>query len=61
MNPEIQMGWTSIFVAITTFSGIQLIFIGVISEYIGKMYLDVNGTPQYTIKFLSKNIEDVKP
>ncbi len=60
MSPEIQIGWTSIFVAVMTLSGIQLIFLGVISEYIGKLYLDVNGTPQYSIKYVSKNIEDVR-
>lgn len=60
VSPEVQVGWTSIFVAVITLSGIQLIFLGVISEYIGKMYLDVNKTPQYTIKYLSKNIEDVR-
>ena len=53
LNPEIQMGWTSIIVAITVFSGIQLIFLGVISEYLGKLCLDVNKTPQYTIKYTS--------
>ena len=49
-NPTIAMGWTSLMVSILFFSGIQLIFLGIIGEYVGKQYLDQNGTPMYTVK-----------
>ena len=48
--PETEVGWTSLVVLITMLFGIQFIFMGVIGEYIGKQYLDQNGTPQWTIK-----------
>jgi polyisoprenyl-phosphate glycosyltransferase len=48
--PETTQGWASIMVAITFFSGIQLIFLGLISEYLGKHYLTTNKAPQWTIK-----------
>jgi glycosyltransferase involved in cell wall biosynthesis len=57
LDPAIQIGWTSIFIAIVCLSGIQLVFLGIISEYIGKTYLDLNGTPQYTIKYRSNNLQ----
>jgi glycosyltransferase involved in cell wall biosynthesis len=43
-------GITSVLVAILTFSGIQLIMLGLIGEYVGKQYLANNQTPQYVIR-----------
>lgn len=43
-------GWTAIFVAIMFFGGIQLITIGIIGEYIGKIYQEIQGRPQYLVK-----------
>jgi dolichol-phosphate mannosyltransferase len=43
-------GWTAIFVAIIFFGGIQLITIGIIGEYIGKIYKEIQGRPQFLIK-----------
>lgn len=50
LRPETSQGWASIMVAITFFSGIQLIFLGLISEYLGKHYMTTNKAPQWTIK-----------
>ncbi len=50
LHPEIEAGWTSLILAITFFSGIQLLFLGLVSEYLGKAYLTINQTPQWTIK-----------
>jgi len=50
LYPESSQGWASIMVAITFFSGIQLMFLGLISEYLGKHYLTTNKAPQWTIK-----------
>lgn len=47
---DTSMGWTSLIVSILFLSGIQLIFLGIIGEYLGKQYLDQNGTPQWVIK-----------
>lgn len=50
-------GFASIIVSITLFSGAQLITIGLIGEYIGRIHLNINNKPQYTIKkkFEQKN------
>lgn len=32
------------------FDGLQSFFLGLIGEYIGKNYLDQNGTPQWAVK-----------
>ena len=36
--------------AIIFFGGIQLLSIGLIGEYIGRMFLSINKKPQYVIK-----------
>jgi polyisoprenyl-phosphate glycosyltransferase len=50
LNPSLQMGWTSVMVSILFFSGVQIVFLGLIGEYIGKHYLQTNGTPQWVVK-----------
>lgn len=43
-------GWTTLFVGIMFLGGVQLITIGIIGEYIGKIYKEVQHRPQYLIK-----------
>jgi glycosyltransferase involved in cell wall biosynthesis len=43
-------GWTFNAVIILTFSGFQVMFMGVLGEYLGKLFLSQNGTPQFTVK-----------
>jgi hypothetical protein len=50
LNPELQIGWTSVMVSILFFAGVQIIFLGLIGEYVGKHYLHSNGTPQWVVK-----------
>lgn len=50
INPGIQAGWTSIMAAIIFFGGIQLLSIGLLGEYIGRVFLSINKKPQYVIK-----------
>ena len=46
---DLSAGWTSIMVAITFFAGVQLLSLWVISEYIGRIYDEAKGRPQYII------------
>ena len=43
-------GWTSITVLILFFGGVQLFSIGIIGEYVGRMYLRINKKAQYIIR-----------
>lgn len=42
-------GWTSMFCLICFMGGIQLICIGVIGQYVGKIYMEVKHRPRYII------------
>ncbi len=50
INPGIPAGWTSIMAVIIFFGGIQLLSIGLLGEYIGRVFLSINKKPQYVIK-----------
>lgn len=43
-------GYTSIIVSITLFSGVQMLTLGMIGEYLGRMHLNINSKPQYYIR-----------
>jgi hypothetical protein len=43
-------GYASIFVSLLFFSGVQMIGIGVIGEYIGRIYLESKRRPLYVIR-----------
>jgi len=58
LHPEFPAGWTSVALVVVTLSAFQIIFLGLIGEYLGKQYLDQNNTPQWTIKRVSKKRED---
>lgn len=51
------VGWASIVAAICLLSSIQLICIGIIGEYIGKIYLEVKNRPRYIISERTENNE----
>ena len=47
---NLASGWTSIMVAITFFSGVQLLCIGIVGEYIKRIYDETRKRPEYIIK-----------
>lgn len=46
---QLSPGWTSIMVAITLFSGVQLLSIWIMSEYIARIYDETKNRPEYII------------
>ena len=43
-------GWASLFAAILLLSGVQLMILGIVGEYLGRLYLTANGKPQAVVK-----------
>lgn len=47
---ETVLGWSSLMVSIWALGGLQLLAIGVIGEYIGKVYLETKARPRFAIQ-----------
>ena len=43
-------GWTSMIISIWAIGGLQLLAIGIVGEYIGKIYLETKARPKYIIE-----------
>jgi len=50
INPELPAGYTFMFVFVAISSGIQLVAIGMLGEYIGRIFISLNKQPQFTIR-----------
>lgn len=47
---DLPQGWITLIMVMLFLGGLQLFSIGVIGEYIGRIYLNINKKPQYVIK-----------
>jgi dolichol-phosphate mannosyltransferase len=43
-------GWASLMVSILFLGGVQMIAIGILGEYIGRIYRDIRQRPLYIVK-----------
>ncbi len=49
-EPSIPLGYASTLVVVSLFGGIQLMAIGMLGEYIGRVFLSLNKQPQFSIR-----------
>jgi undecaprenyl-phosphate 4-deoxy-4-formamido-L-arabinose transferase len=47
-------GWGSLMGALLVFSGTQLVMLGLIGEYVGRMFLTINGRPQSVVRSVER-------
>lgn len=59
LHPEIVAGWSSIMSVQLIIGGIVLFMLGLIGEYIGRIYICLNSSPQYVIR-RTLNLPEVK-
>ncbi len=50
VNPDVPMGFSSTMAAIVFFGGMIMLMLGMIGEYIGRIYISMNNSPQYVIR-----------
>ncbi len=50
INPDILLGYSSIIVTILLMGGVIMILLGMLGEYMGRIYLNINQAPQYVIR-----------
>ena len=51
-------GFTALIVAITFFAGIQLLFLGLIGEYLGRVYDEAKGRPNFVVTDVVRGVTD---
>lgn len=51
-------GYTSLLIIVMMLCGVQIIFMGLIGEYLGKLYLDRNGKPQWVLESITRHREE---
>lgn len=50
VSPDVAVGWSSTFSAILVIGGMILFVLGMVGEYVGRIYISLNNSPQYVIK-----------
>lgn len=53
-------GWASLICILCFLGGVQIISLGIIGEYVGKIYLETKGRPRYIIAERTKDREEEK-
>lgn len=57
LNPGITVGLPTILVTIVFFAGVQLIILGTLGEYLGRLFLDHSGSPQFVVRYIKSREE----
>jgi len=60
LDPDIPVGWSSTFSTILIIGGFILLVLGMIGEYVGRIYISLNNSPQYVIRSVINYNEDPK-
>jgi len=54
-------GWASLMAAVLLLSGVQLVILGIVGEYLGRLYLTANGKPQSVIREVRRSRSSCAP
>ena len=54
-NPNIYAGYSSIIATILFIGGLLMLMLGMIGEYVGRIYMTVSDMPQYNIRTVVKH------
>lgn len=54
ISPGVTSGIPTVLACIVLFSGVQLMTLGMLGEYVGRLFLSTNGQPQYIIRTITR-------
>ena len=55
---DIQLGYSSLMSAILIIGGMIMFLLGIVGEYVGRIYIGINNSPQYVIKEIIADEKD---
>lgn len=56
INPNVPMGFSSMMAAIVFMGGMTMVMLGLVGEYIGRMYISMNNSPQFVIRETTQDV-----
>ena len=57
INPEMQAGWASLVSIVLVMGGMIICLLGLIGEYVGRIYLSINRAPQFVVREVIRGVE----
>ncbi|MCM1182551.1 MAG: glycosyltransferase family 2 protein [Roseburia sp.] len=50
VRPDVPLGFSSLMAALVFIGGMLMVMLGLIGEYVGRIYISINNSPQYVIR-----------
>ena len=54
ITKDVTVGIPTVLGCVVFFAGVQLMILGLVGEYLGRLYLDQTGTPQYVVRYVQR-------
>ena len=54
INRDVTLGIPTVLVLVVFFSGVQLVILGTIGEYLGRLFLDHSKAPQFVVRYVRR-------
>lgn len=54
INPGVAVGIPTVLLTVVFFAGVQLFILGAVGEYLGRLFLDHSGTPQFVVRYVQE-------
>lgn len=61
IRPATYIGWPSMMAALCFFSGVNLMFMGIIGEYVGRIFLGMSRNPQFVVRCVHQEAAPQQP
>ena len=55
---DLTVGIPTVLVCVIFFAGVQMLMLGCMGEYLGRMFLDNSGTPQFVVRYVKRGSAD---
>lgn len=61
LSSATPQGWASLMAAVLLLAGVQLIMLGLVGEYLGRMFLTINQRPQFVVRDVVRSAKAEMP
>ena len=58
INENLSVGIPTVLIIIVFFAGVQLVILGTIGEYVGRLFLDQSKSPQFVARYVNFRSSD---